>query len=141
MSQGVEAYLPSHKVLSQWKDRRKWVEKPLFPGYLFARLPWDRLWLARATRGVVHLVSDGEMPVPVPEEQVLAVRGLTERPVIVAPWPYMKEGMRVLVKYGPLAGLQGFFVRWKNEAKLVISVDLLGRSVAAEMDGACVEAV
>ena len=110
------------------------VKKPLFPGYLFARLAWDRLWLARATRGVVHLVNDGEKPVPVPEEQVLAVRELIERPVAVDPWPYMQEGDRVLVKSGPLIGLEGFFVSWKNETKLVISVDLLGRSVAAEVD-------
>ncbi len=141
VSQSVEAFLPLHAMLSQWKDRRKWVERPLFPGYLFARLPRERLWLARATRGVVHLVSDGEGPVPVPEEQVLAVRELVERPVAVDPWPYMQEGDRVLVKSGPLIGLQGFFVRCKSEAKLVISVDLLGRSVAAEVGADCVEPV
>lgn len=134
LSQDVEAFLPLHQVLSQWKDRRVWVEKPLFPGYLFARLPWDQLWVARAVRGVVHLVGDGERPVPVPEEQVLAVREMMERPVAVDPWPYVQEGDRVLVTSGPLIGLQGFFVRWKNAAKLVISVDLLGRSVAAEVN-------
>jgi len=133
-AQGVEAFLPLHDVLSQWKDRRKWVQMPLFPGYLFARLPADQLWVANAVRGVVHLVGDGERPVPVPEEQVLSVRRLLERPVPTDPWPYMREGDRVLVRSGPLMGLEGYFVRHEGASKLVISVDLLGRSVAAQVD-------
>jgi len=139
VSIGVEAFLPLHEVLSQWKDRRKWVKLPLFPGYLFARLPRERIWVARAAPGVVHLVSDGKGPVPVPDEQVLAVRELVERKVPTDPWPYVREGDLVLVKSGPLIGLTGFFVRLKDSAKLVISVDLLGRSVATEVGTDCVE--
>lgn len=140
-ARGVEAFLPLHEVLSQWKDRRNWVAMPLFPGYLFVNLPKQDLWLVRATPGVVHLLSDGQGPVPVPADQVLAVRELVERPVTVGRWPYVREGDRVVVKAGPLIGLEGFFVRRKNQSRLVMSVDLLGRSVAAEVDAECVELV
>jgi len=135
----VEAFLPLHDVLSRWKDRRKWVSKPLFPGYLFVRLPRSELWLARAARGVVHVLGDGNGPTPVPDEQVEAVREMVSRPVELSPWPYVKKGQRVLVRSGPLIGLEGYFVSVKGRSKLVISVDMLGRSVAAEVDADCVE--
>ena len=138
---GVEAFLPLHDVLSRWKDRQTWVAMPLFPGYLFVSLPREDLWLVRSTRGALHLVSDAGGPVPVPADQVLSVRELVERPVTVGRWPYVNEGDRVVVQAGPLIGLEGFFVRCKNESRLVMSVGLLGRSVAAEVDAECVELV
>lgn len=140
-TQGVDAFLPVHDVLSRWKDRRKWVTMPLFPGYLFVNVSQEDLWLVPATRGALNLISDGAGPVPVPEEQVLALRELTELPVPVGPWPYVRKGDRVVVKAGPLMGMEGYFVRRKNESKLVVSVDMLGRSVAAEVDAECVELI
>jgi len=128
-----EVFLPLHDVLSQWKDRKRWVRKPLFPGYLFVRTPRDRLGFVWMERGVVHVVSDGDGPVPVPEEQLEPVRQLIDRSVPVDPWPYVTEGQRVMVRSGPLIGLEGFFVRRKNRAKLVVSIHMLGRSVATEV--------
>jgi transcription antitermination factor NusG len=138
-AKGLEAFLPLHEVLSQWKDRKRWVQKPLFPGYLFVRAPGHHLGLVWMQRGVVHGVSDGRGAVPVPDEQVEAVRGLLARPVPVDPWPYVTEGQRVIVRAGPLIGLEGFFVSRKNESKLVVSIDMLGRSVAAEVQVGDVE--
>ena len=140
-TQGVEAFLPVHDVLSRWKDRRKWVTMPLFPGYLFVNVSQEDLWIVPATRGALNLVRDGVGPVPVPEDQVLALRDLTERPVPVGPWPYIRKGDRVVVKAGPLMGMEGYFVRRKNGSKLVVSVDLLGRPGATEVDAECVEPV
>ena len=134
-----EVFLPLHEVLSQWKDRKRWVRKPLFPGYLFVRTPPDRLGFVWMEDGVVHVVSDGQGPVPVPEEQLEPVRQLIDRSVPVDPWPYMQQGDRVLVKAGPLIGLEGFFVRRKNQAKLVVSIHMLGRSVATEVAAGDIE--
>jgi len=136
---GVESFLPLHDVLSRRKDRRKWVQKPLFPGYLFVHVPEGNVGEAWRTRGVVYVVGDGDSPVAVPDEQVERVRRMIESPVKVDPWPYMREGTAVRVKTGPLIGMEGYIIRREKTCKLVISVDLLGRSVAAEIEAESVE--
>jgi transcription antitermination factor NusG len=138
---GMGSYLPLRRVLSRWKDRRQWVEKPLFPGYLFVKAPQERLWTVRDLRGVVCVVGNGERPTPVPEVQVESVRRMLEGTDRADPWPYMKEGMRVRVTAGPLIGLEGFVVERRNACRLVVSVDLLGRSVATEIDAASLEPI
>ena len=92
-------------------------------------------------RGVVHIVGDGGGPVPVPGVQVEAIRGMVEKPVTVSPWPHMPTGKRVRVKLGPLAGMEGFVVSRGKQCRLVISVDLLGRGVAAEIDANYLEPI
>jgi transcriptional antiterminator NusG len=140
-SKGIESFLPLCRVLSRWKDRRVWVEKPLFPGYLFVDLPREELGPVRAARGVVHILGSDDGPVQVPGEQVEAVRRMVERRVPLDPWPYMQEGKRVRVMSGPLVGLEGFIVERKKKCRLVVSVDLLSRSVATEIEAESVELV
>jgi transcription antitermination factor NusG len=131
---GVETFVPLKEVLSQWKDRRKWVKKPLFPGYIFVHSPESELWQVAGAKGVVNIVSGGgDSPTPIPDEQVEAVRTVLEKAEEVDPWPYLEVGKRVLVKEGPLIGVEGFIVERKNQRKLIISVDMVGRSVAAEI--------
>ena len=137
----VESFLPLHDVLSRWKDRRAWVQKPLFPGYLFVHVVGGGLGDVWRTRGVVHVVGDGESAVAVPDEQVEAIRQMIESPVKVDPWPYMRKGTLVRVKTGPLTGMEGYIVRRKGTCRLVVSVDLLGRSVAAEIGAECVDVI
>lgn len=132
--------LPLYDVQSQWKDRKKWVRKPLFPGYLFVHVLGDEdLATAWYTRGVVHVVSNGDGPVCVPEEQIEAVRRLVDAPVDVDPWPYLKRGRRVRVRAGPLSGVEGYVSRRKDIHRIVVTVDLLGRAVAAEINPECLE--
>lgn len=138
---GVESFLPLHKVLSQWKDRRQWVMKPMFPSYLFARLPEENLWWVRDVRGVVCAVGNEDGPTPVPVEQVQAVRRMLEESVQVDPWPYMQVGTLVRVVEGPLIGMEGFIVERSKQSRLVVSVDLLGRSVSTEIEAGSVELV
>jgi transcriptional antiterminator NusG len=138
---GVESYLPLHRVLSQWKDRRQWVTKPLFPSYLFARLPQQDLWWVRDVRGVVCAVGNEDGPTPVAAEQVESVRRMLEECEVADPWPYMQEGTRVRVVSGPLIGMEGFIVERRKQCRLVVSVDLLGRSVATEIEAGSVELV
>jgi transcription antitermination factor NusG len=136
---GIGSYLPLRRVLSQWKDRRRWVRKPLFPGYLFVKAPDERLWTVRDIAGVVCIVGQGPDPTPVPAAQVESVRRMMEDAAQADPWPYMKEGTRVRVIAGPLIGLEGFVVERKNQCRLIVSVDLLGRSVATEIEAASLE--
>lgn len=138
---GIEVFVPVREVLSQWKDRKKWVEKPLFPGYIFVRTDGSDLWRVLDAKGVVTVVNSGDRPVPVPHEQVEAVRVLVEKAEVVDPWPYLNEGTRVLVREGPLIGMEGYIVERKNQRKIVVTVDLLGRAVAAEIGTADVQPV
>jgi len=135
----IEHLLPVYDVLSQWKDRKKWVQKPLFPGYLFARTILADVMTVVSSRGVVCVVSNRDGPVPVPEGQVEAVRRMVEEPVKVDPWPYLSTGRLVRVKRGPLRGVEGHVVRRNGTCRLVVSIDLLGQAVAAEVAAECLE--
>lgn len=141
---GLESFLPLQDALSQWKDRRKWVQKPLFPGYLFVRTRRSDLGQVTMTRGVAHVLGNGTAPVPVPDDQVQAVRQMVEAPYPLVQWPWLQTGKRVRVTVGPLAGLETYIVeRRGNRQKchLVVTIDLLGRSVAAEIDPRYVEVI
>lgn len=106
---------------------------------MFARPTPDLFWLLSTVPGVVHVVGNGHVPIPVPEEQVEAVRRMLESSARVAPWPYLREGRRVYVTTGPLRGIEGFIARRNGAHRLVVSVDLLGRSVSADVDIGSVE--
>jgi transcription antitermination factor NusG len=137
----VEAYLPQYESVRRWKDRRVRLELPLFPGYVFVHLALrDRLRVLQ-TPSVVRLVGFGGQPAALPDQEIEALRqGLTHE-MRIEPHKYLKVGQRVRVKTGPLQGLQGILVRKKNVSRFVISLDLIMRSVAAEIDVAELEPV
>lgn len=139
---GLNCYLPSYEEEHQWKDRKKKVSLPLFPGYLFVRirdLPTERLTVLKA-RGVVQIVGSGGRIEPIAEEEVESVKRVLDSRLACHGHPFLRAGMRVRVKRGILRGLEGFLIRVKNRARLVISVNLIAQSVAAEIDIADVEA-
>jgi transcription antitermination factor NusG len=133
---GVEVFLPLWARWSQWKDRKKRVEFPLFPGYCFARLEYgDRLLVLKAV-GVVDLLGmDGE-PEPIPEREIVAVQRLLESSLPYDPHPYLARGMEVEVVRGPMSGIRGRLIRKERYARLVISVNLIRQSAAVEIDAA-----
>ena len=139
----LQSFLPLRNVLSQWKDRRKCVQKPLFPGYLFVRTQQVQLHIVMMTRGVAYVLGDGIEPVPVPDEQVEAIRWLVEGPYPVVLWPLLQKGKRVRITVGPLAGIETYIIERRGSVKchLVVTVDLLGRSVAVEVDPRYVEPI
>ncbi|MCK4376444.1 MAG: UpxY family transcription antiterminator [Candidatus Brocadiae bacterium] len=138
---GVTRFLPLRRVLSRWADRKKWVEKPLFPGYLFVHVSREQLPTVRSTRGVARLLGPEPFrPSIVPDAEVQSIRSLVASGVRVAPWPYLKPGQLVRVIDGPLRGIQGTLIRKGRRHLLVISVNLLGRSVAAEVAAGAVRA-
>jgi transcription antitermination factor NusG len=110
------------------------VELPLFPGYVFCRFnPADRLPILTAP-GVVQIVGVGKVPAPVDDNELAAVRRILDSRLLAEPWPFLNVGERVLVAHGSLNGLEGIIVALKKNCRLVVSVTLLNRSVAVEID-------
>lgn len=130
----IEAFLPLREVLSRWKDRKKLVQLPLFPGYVFVRTDLRRKGEVMQTPGVVFLVSFNGVSAPIPDEQIEAVRQVCLTKLPYDPYPYLTEGRWVRVIHGPLAGLTGILIRKKSKHRLLVSLDILRQSVAVEMD-------
>ncbi len=132
----VEHFLPLYGSVRRWNDRRVQLEMPLFPGYVFVHLALrDRLRVLEIP-SVARLVGFGGPPVALPDNEMEAMRiGLASQ-LRAEPHPYLKVGRRVRVVSGPLAGLEGTIARRKKQLRFVISLDLIMRSVAVEMDEA-----
>lgn len=132
----IEVFLPTITRWSRWKDRKKKIAWPLFPGYCFARFnPRERLPVLKCI-GVVSIVSiDGE-PAPIPEHEIEGIRTLVESDLKYDPCPLIKEGTVVEVVRGPLRGVIGRLVRKNEKARLVLSVDLISQAVSVEVDAA-----
>ena len=141
VERGVEAFLPTITRWSRWKDRKKQVAWPLFPGYCFARFdPQARLGILKCT-GVVSIVGFNGEPAPVPDEEIAGVRTLVETTLPYDPCPLIKTGTRVEVVHGPLKGVVGRLQRKGGHARLVLAVDLIGRAVSVQVDAADVRAI
>jgi transcriptional antiterminator NusG len=140
----IEVFLPKLEVWSRRKDRRKKIQKALFPGYLFVHDALGgvhRLEILK-TPGVVKILGNEKGPVSVPEIQIESIKAILDGKSALSPFPYLREGQFVRVVEGPLKGCEGFLLKIKEgKEKLVISVDLLQRSVGVEIDGASVEPV
>jgi transcription antitermination factor NusG len=136
-----EVYLPLYRSVRRWRDRAKELWLPLFPGYVFIREGMDRQLQILTTPGVIHIVKWGGRPAIVPPSQLNAVRQIVESGPSVETHPYLKSGDRVRVKTGPLMGLEGNLTRKKGVARLVVSMEMLGRSAAVEVDELNVERI
>lgn len=136
----VEVFLPTITRWSRWRDRRKQIAYPLFPGYCFARFdPRHRLPILQVP-GVVNIVSQHGEPAPIPDLEIDGIRALVESELAFDPCPFLREGMMVEVLHGPLKGVVGRLVRKGAHARLVLSVDLIGQAVSVEVDAADVRA-
>src|SRR5277367_654755 len=137
---GYERFLPLYKLRKRWSDRIKEVETPLFPGYLFCRFnPQDRLPILK-TPGVIQIVGFNHIPSPVDESEIRAIQTLMATGVPNQPWPYLEIGDKVRIESGSLRGVEGILVDFKGSHRLILSITLLQRSVAVEIDAACVAA-
>ena len=131
---GYESFLPLYAARRTWSDRVKVVELPLFTGYVFCKLDIGVRLPVLKTPGVVSFVSLGAEPTPVDAAEMDSIREIVRAGLPVGPWPYLREGQRVEVARGPLKGLRGILLTVKNERRLVVSIELLQRSVAVEVD-------
>ena len=133
-SKGYEEFLPLYVSKRRWSDRVKSIECPLFPGYLFCRLDANRRLPVLTTPGVSAIVSAGRMPIAVPDEEIEAVRTVLASGLGAQPWPFIAVGSTIRLERGPLAGLEGLVTSADKIDRLVVSVSLLQRSVAVEID-------
>ncbi len=131
----IEAFLPTITRWSRWKDRKKKIDWPLFPGYCFARFhPDDTLPILKCT-GVVSIVSVDGRPAAIPQIELDSIRLLLDSHLPIDSCPLLREGMTVEVMHGPLKGVVGKLVRKDSpRARLVLSVDLIGQAVSVEVD-------
>jgi len=136
---GYELFLPLYKCRRRWSDRYKEIELPLFPGYVFCQLnPLNRLPVL-SIPGVVHIVGVGQVPLPVDEAEIVAIQTAIRSGLPRQPWPFLQIGHKVRVEYGPLCGIEGILLRFGGHQRLVLSVILLQRSVAVQVDESWVQ--
>ena len=133
-NRGFQQFLPLYRSQRRWSDRVREIDAPLFPGYVFARLdPQNRLPILTVP-GVVGIVSTAKIPIPVPNEEIEAVRRVLEAGFPCGPWPMLKAGQLVRIERGALSGLEGLLIQVKSRYRLVIAVSILQRSVAVEVE-------
>jgi transcription antitermination factor NusG len=133
-ARSVEHFVPLYESVRRWKDRKVRLRLPMFPGYVFVRLVrCDRLHVLQVP-GVARLVGFNGHPCALPDSEIEALKAGLVSGVRAQPHPYMKVGQRLRVKAGPLAGLEGVLARKKNGTRFVISLDLIMRSVAVDVD-------
>src|ERR1700722_11970607 len=133
-SKSVPTLLPLYRRRAQWSDRVKETELPLFAGYLFCRFRRAERSSILTTPGVRAIVGFGGTPAPIETAEIEALEAMLASNLPVSPWPYVKPGDRVRVERGPLRGLEGALIREKDSCRLVIGIQLLQRSIAAELE-------
>jgi transcription termination/antitermination protein NusG len=132
---GYEAFLPSYVSRRRWSDRIKLVEAPLFPGYLFCRFNIHEPLPVLTTPGVIRIAGAGKIPTMIEDDEISAVRRILRSGLAAQTWPFLNLGSRVYIGSGPLTGLEGILINNTDKIdRLVVSVTLLQRSVAVEID-------
>jgi transcription termination/antitermination protein NusG len=135
----VESFLPLYETVRRWKDRRMNLQLPIFPGYVFVRMGLaDRLRVLQVP-SVVRLVGFNGQLSALPDEEMEGLKKGLARGVLAEPYPFLSVGRRVRVKAGPLSGVEGIVIRRKNRLRLVISLDLIQRAAAVEVEAADLE--
>lgn len=131
---GFEEFLPLYISLKRWSDRTKSVREPLFPGYVFCRLDPDHRLPILTLPGALYFVSVGKTPVPLDDSEIGAIQTMIRSQLRVEPLPFLGAGQRVRLARGPLAGLEGNLIEVSSQHKIVVTLSLLRRSVAAEIE-------
>lgn len=134
VSKGFEGFLPMYRHRSRWSDRIKEVHLPLFSGYLFCRFDVNNRLPVLITPGVMQIVGIARVPHPVEDEEIAALQAITLSGLKAEPRSYLNIGERVRIEVGPLAGVEGILNSLKGTNRLIVSVGLLQRSVAVEID-------
>jgi transcription antitermination factor NusG len=138
----IENYCPVIREVRQWSDRVKTIDRPVFPGYVFARFRDSgpaRLQILQSN-GAVRILGTNN-PEPVPEQEIEAIRRVVDSSLSCYAHPLLREGSRVRVKRGVLKGIEGQLVRMKGQTRLVIAIELLGNGISTEVDIGDVEAI
>ena len=139
VERSVEHFLPLYETVRRWKDRRMHLELPLFPGYVFVHMALvDSLRVLQVPR-VVRLVGFNGHLSPLPDEEIEGLKNSLAGGLRAEPHPFLTAGRRVRIKAGPLEGREGILLRKKGNFRLVISIDLIQRSMIVDVDAADIE--
>jgi transcription antitermination factor NusG len=133
-ARACDVFLPCYRAHKRWSDRVKKVDCPLFPGYVFCRIGPEALGKIITAPGVIRIVGDELGPLSIPPGEIEAIQRLVETALAVEPWPFMRVGQRVRIEAGPLREMEGVILSTKSRHRLVVSITLLQRSVAVELD-------
>lgn len=137
----VEHFLPLYSSVRRWKDRRVTLDLPLFPGYVFIRLALQERLRVLEIPGVVRLVGFNGQAAALPDEEMEILRSGLSQSLRAEPHPFLTVGRRVRITGGPFAGLEGVLKRKKSSVRVVVTLELIQRSVAVDVDVADVQAV
>jgi len=140
-NKGLNVFLPLYGTTRLWRKRPQKLQLPLFPCYVFVQGGLDRQIQILSTPGIHNIVKLGGRPAIVSPEQIAAVRRIVENPTQVAPCEFLQTGDRVAVTSGSLLGVEGILVRVKGMDRLVVSMEMLGRSASVEIDLSCVRRI
>ncbi len=133
-ARGLQPYLPLYRTRRQWSDRTVETSLPLFSGYVFCRFDARVSSSVLCNPGVVSVVGFGGKPASIPEAEINAIENVLRSGLLAEPCPYLCEGQRIRLQRGPLAGLEGILVQKKSNWRVVVSVEMLQRSLAVEVD-------
>ena len=132
---GYKHFLPTCRVRRRWSDRVRVVEEPLFPGYVFCRSQSNLMEIIRSSPGIIRIVAFGGRPHPVPDREIEALQQIVRGKREYSAVPYFRAGQKVQVISGPLTGISGIITQFKKRDRLVISLDVIMKSISVEIDG------
>jgi transcription antitermination factor NusG len=134
---GIHSFLPLHREKRKWSDRQQWIEVPLFSHYVFVRIPLTDETRVRVlqTSGVVQLAGAAGRGTPIPNGQIENLQAIVQHQVAMTPHAFINVGERVRIRGGALNGLEGVLAAIKDDKSLIVSVDLIQKSVAIRIDG------
>ena len=138
---GVEHFLPLYESVRRWSDRKVRLQRPLFPGYVFVRIAIQERLRVQRVQGVVRLVGFNGQLTALPDDEIDILRRALTTQISAAPHPFLAAGTRVRIVRGPLAGLSGVTVRRKGSMRVVLSIELIQRSVIVDLDTADLEPI
>lgn len=138
---GITYFLPLYTALHKWNKKTAKVSLPLFPGYVFVQTSREARHIPLAVPGVVHFVGPATSPAEIPAEEVECLRNLLKTQRKAQPHPYLAPGNRVRIASGPMSGVTGIIQRTSTGCRIIISVDMIMRSVAVEVDADSLVAV
>ena len=132
---GLDAFLPLYRERHRWSDRFEEVDLPLFPGYVFCQFNALNRLPVLTVPGVVQIVGAGKNLLPIEESEIAAIQAAVKSGLPTRPSPFLEIGQKVRIEYGPLCGIEGILLGFRGRQRLLLSVTLLQRSVAVEING------
>jgi transcription antitermination factor NusG len=131
---GYRTFLPTYKTKKRWSGKQKEVNAPFFPGYVFCQFDAQKRLPVLVTPGVLAVVGSGRIPTPIAESEISAIQHVVASGLQAEPWPYLEVGQRIRIESDALNGVEGILTQFKGHHRIVVSVSLLRRSVALEID-------